>query len=89
MKKMLIFGGIIIALFAAIFAVTQMEEKNASTSQKIDNATSQTDGSDYYTNKISLSDLQKNLKEKRRNSILLSNILRSLPKIISYRSTNG
>ncbi len=27
MKKMLIFGGIIIALFAAIFAVTQMEEK--------------------------------------------------------------
>ncbi len=34
MKKMLIFGGIIIALFAAIFAVTQMEEKNASTSQK-------------------------------------------------------
>src|SRR6478735_6878498 len=35
MKKMLIFGGIIIALFVAIFAVTQMEEKNASTSQKI------------------------------------------------------
>lgn len=66
MKKMLIFGGIIIALFAAIFAVTQMEEKNASTSQKIDNATSQTDGSDYYTNKISLSDLQKNLKEKKK-----------------------
>lgn len=33
MKKMLIFGGIIIALFVAIFAVTQMEEKNA-TSQK-------------------------------------------------------
>lgn len=27
MKKMLIFGGIIIALFVAIFAVTQMEEK--------------------------------------------------------------
>ncbi len=67
MKKMLIFGGIIIALFAAIFAVTQMEEKNASTSQKIDNATgSQTDGPDYYTNKISLSDLQKNLKEKKK-----------------------
>lgn len=27
MKKMLIFGGIIIVLFAAIFAVTQMEKK--------------------------------------------------------------
>ena len=41
--------------------------KNASTSQKIDNATgSQTDGPDYYTNKISLSDLQKNLKEKKK-----------------------
>ncbi len=51
MKKMLIFGGIIIALFAAIFAVTQME-KNASTSQKIDNATSQSDGPDYYTTKF-------------------------------------
>ncbi|TKI87694.1 thioredoxin family protein [Bacillus mycoides] len=69
MKKMLIFGGIIIALFAAIFAVTQMEEKNTSTSQKIDNATSQTDGSDYYTNKISLSDLQKNLKEKKEETV--------------------
>ncbi|EJQ07698.1 thioredoxin [Bacillus cereus] len=69
MKKMLIFGGIIIALFAAIFAVTQMEEKSA-TSQKIDNATgSQTDGSDYYTNKISLSDLQKNLKEKKEETV--------------------
>ncbi|PHG07913.1 thiol reductase thioredoxin [Bacillus toyonensis] len=70
MKKMLIFGGIIIALFVAIFAVTQMEEKNASTSQKIDNATgSQTDGADYYTNKISLSDLQKNLKEKKEETV--------------------
>lgn len=28
MKKMIIFGGIIIALFATIFTVTQMEEKN-------------------------------------------------------------
>ncbi|TBX53369.1 thioredoxin [Bacillus mycoides] len=69
MKKMLIFGGIIIALFAAIFAVTQMEEKSASTSQKIDNTTSQPDGSDYYTNKISLSDLQKNLKEKKEETV--------------------
>ncbi|CAM4087488.1 MULTISPECIES: thioredoxin family protein [Bacillus cereus group] len=69
MKKMLIFGGIIIALFAAIFAVTQMEEKNA-TSQKIDNATdSKTTGPDYYTNKISLSDLQKNLKEKKEETV--------------------
>lgn len=69
MKKMLIFGGIIIALFVAIFAVTQMEEKNA-TSQKIDNATgSTTNGTDYYTNKISLSDLQKNLKEKKEETV--------------------
>ncbi|WP_242314510.1 thioredoxin family protein [Bacillus cereus group sp. BfR-BA-01355] len=69
MKKMLIFGGIIIALFVAIFAVTQMEEKNA-TSQKIDNPTeSKTNVSDYYTNKISLSDLQKNLKEKKEETV--------------------
>ncbi|MBU5220186.1 thioredoxin family protein [Bacillus albus] len=69
MKKMLIFGGIIIALFAAIFAVTQMEEKNA-TSQKIDNATgSTTNDPDYYTNKISFSDLQKNLKEKKEETV--------------------
>ncbi|MEM5666182.1 thioredoxin family protein [Bacillus toyonensis] len=62
---MLIFGGIIIALFAAIFAVTQMEEKNASTSQKIDNATgSQTDGSDYYTNKISFRSPKEFKREK-------------------------
>ena len=39
MKKCLYLAVVIIALFAAIFAVTQMEEKNASTSQKIDNAT--------------------------------------------------
>ena len=32
---MLIFGGIIIVLFAAIFAVTQMEKKNASTDEKV------------------------------------------------------
>ncbi|MDM5192185.1 thioredoxin family protein [Bacillus hominis] len=72
MKKMLIFGGIIIALFAAIFAVTQMEEKSASTSQsqKLNNTTSSpTDGPDYYTNKISLSDLQKNLKEKKEETV--------------------
>ncbi|PYE89480.1 thioredoxin family protein [Bacillus sp. 196mf] len=71
MKKMLIFGGIIIALFAAIFAVTQMEEKTT-TSQKMEEggATgSQTDGPDYYTNKISLSDLQKNLKEKKEETV--------------------
>ncbi|MBE7097720.1 thioredoxin family protein [Bacillus cereus] len=69
MKKMLIFGGIIIALFAAIFAVTQMEEKNA-TSQKIDNPTeSKTNSPDYYTNKISLSDLQKNLKENKEETV--------------------
>lgn len=89
MKKMLIFGGIIIALFVAIFAVTQMEEKNA-TSQKIDNPTeSKTNGPDYYTNKISFRSSKELKREKRRNSILLSNILRSLPKIISCPSANG
>lgn len=35
MKKMLIFGGIIIALFAAIFAVTQMEEKTLQLARKL------------------------------------------------------
>ncbi|KAB2448150.1 thioredoxin family protein [Bacillus thuringiensis] len=71
MKKMLIFGGIIIALFAAIFAVTQMEEKTT-TIQKTEGGSatgSQTDGPDYYTNKISLSDLQKNLKEKKEETV--------------------
>lgn len=72
MKKILIFGGIIIALFAALTAVTQMEKKNASTSQsqKLNNTTSSpADDSDYYTNKISLSDLQKNLKEKKEETV--------------------
>lgn len=72
MKKMLIFGGIIIVLFAAIFAVTQMEKKNASTDEK-----------GYYSNKISLEDLNKNIEDKRTNDLLLSNLLRSLPKGLS------
>lgn len=58
MKKMLIFGGIIIVLFAAIFAVTQMEKKNASTDEK-----------DYYSNKISLEDLNKNIEDKKEQTI--------------------
>lgn len=58
MKKMLIFGGIIIVLFAAIFAVTQMEKKNASTDEK-----------DYYSNKISLEDLNKNIEDKKEQVI--------------------
>ncbi|CAM4107268.1 thioredoxin family protein [Bacillus paramycoides] len=70
MKKMLIFGGIIIVLFAAIYGVTQMEEKNASTSQKLNNnSTSQTNGTDYYANKIALPDLQKNLEEKKEQTV--------------------
>ncbi|HDR7793200.1 TPA: thioredoxin family protein [Bacillus luti] len=69
MKKMLIFGGIIIALFAAIFAVTQMEEKNTASSPKIDNGANQSGGSDYYANKISLADLQKNLEEKKEQTV--------------------
>ncbi|BCB35810.1 thioredoxin [Bacillus cereus] len=58
MKKMLIFGGIIIVLFAAIFAVTQMEKKNASTDEK-----------GYYSNKISLEDLNKNIENKKEQTI--------------------
>ena len=58
MKKMLIFGGIIIVLFAAIFAVTQMEKKNASTDEK-----------GYYSNKISLEDLNKNIEDKKEQTI--------------------
>ncbi|WP_249712258.1 co-chaperone YbbN [Bacillus cereus] len=58
MKKMLIFGGIIIVLFAAIFAVTQMEKKNASTDEK-----------GYYSNKISLEDLNKNIADKKEQTI--------------------
>ena len=69
---MLIFGGIIIVLFAAIFAVTQMEKKNASTDEK-----------GYYSNKISLEDLNKNIEDKRTNDLLLSNLLRSLSKGLS------
>ncbi|HDR4901255.1 thioredoxin family protein [Bacillus cereus] len=58
MKKMLIFGGIIIVLFAAIFAVTQMEKKSASTDEK-----------GYYSNKISLKDLNKNIEDKKEQTI--------------------
>lgn len=58
MKKMLIFGGIIIVLFAAIFAVTQMEKKNTSTDEK-----------GYYSNKISLEDLNKNIEDKKEQTI--------------------
>ncbi|WP_263701754.1 thioredoxin family protein [Bacillus thuringiensis] len=58
MKKMLIFGGIIIVLLAAIFAVTQMEKKNASTDEK-----------GYYSNKISLEDLNKNIEDKKEQTI--------------------
>ncbi len=59
MKKILIFGGIIIVLFAAMFAVAQMEKKNASTNEK-----------DYYSNKISLEDLNKNIEDKKRTNDL-------------------
>ncbi|MCU5470248.1 thioredoxin family protein [Bacillus paranthracis] len=58
MKKILIFGGIIIVLFAAMFAVTQMEKKNASTDEK-----------GYYSNKISLEDLNKNIEDKKEQTI--------------------
>ncbi|MDM5153534.1 thioredoxin family protein [Bacillus sp. DX1.1] len=52
MKKILIFGSIIIALLVAISAITQMENKD-----------------DYYTNSISLTDLQKNMEAKKDQTI--------------------
>ena len=58
MKKILIFGGIIIVLFAAMFAVAQMEKKNASTDEK-----------GYYSNKISLEDLNKSIEDKKEQTI--------------------
>ncbi|PEP83615.1 thioredoxin family protein [Bacillus pseudomycoides] len=58
MKKMLIFGGIIIILFAAMFAVAQMENKNTAKQEK-----------NYYTNKISSSDIRKNNEEKKEQTI--------------------
>ena len=73
---MLIFGGIIIVLFAAIFAVTQMEKKSASTDEK-----------GYYSNKISLEDLNKNIEDKKNKRFTLSNLLRSLSKGLSYCCT--
>ncbi|KFN15930.1 thioredoxin family protein [Bacillus pseudomycoides] len=55
---MLIFGGIIIVLFAAMFAVAQMENKNTAKQEK-----------NYYTNKISSSDIRKNNEEKKEQTI--------------------
>ncbi|PGZ95293.1 thiol reductase thioredoxin [Bacillus pseudomycoides] len=56
MKKMFLFGGIVVVLFIAIFAVSNMGQK-------------QENKTDYYTNKISLEDLQKNVKEKKDQTI--------------------
>ena len=79
---MLIFGGIIIALFAAIFAVTQMEEKTLQLAKRLI-ILLKVRQTVLTTTQINLSfRSSKELKrEKRRNSILLSNILRSLPKL--------
>ncbi|MEH7461831.1 thioredoxin family protein [Bacillus thuringiensis] len=56
MKKMFLFGGIVIALLTAIFAVSNMETKEETKT-------------DYYTNKISLDDLRKNIEEKKDQTI--------------------
>ena len=62
---MLIFGGIIIALFVAIFAVTQMEEKMLLAKRLI--ILLKVRQTVLTTTQIkSLSDLQKNLKEKKK-----------------------
>ncbi|MBY0599764.1 thioredoxin family protein [Bacillus bingmayongensis] len=54
MKKMLIFGGIIIVLFAAILAVTNMETNKKES---------------YYTNKISADEIRKNNEEKKEQTV--------------------
>ena len=46
-----------------------------------------TDEKGYYSNKISLEDLNKNIEDKRTNDLLLSNLLRSLSKGLSYCCT--
>lgn len=70
MKKMILFGSIIIVLFVAIFVVTKIEEKNDSTKQKIEsNTSSKKSDADYYTNKISLVDLQRDLAEKKEEIV--------------------
>jgi len=56
MKKMFLFGGIVIALLITIFAVSNMENKEETKT-------------DYYTNKISLDDLRKNIQEKKDQTI--------------------
>lgn len=58
MKKMFLFGGIIIALLIGVFAVSNMEKKEETTTT-----------TDYYTNKISLDDLRKNIQEKKEQTI--------------------
>ncbi|ENQ3077546.1 thioredoxin family protein [Bacillus cereus] len=56
MKKMFLFGGIVIALLIAIFAVSNMETKEETKT-------------DYYTNKISPEDIRKNIQEKKEQTI--------------------
>ncbi|SFJ94669.1 MULTISPECIES: thioredoxin family protein [unclassified Bacillus (in: firmicutes)] len=56
MKKMFLFGGIVIALLIAIFAVSNIEQKEEAKT-------------DYYTNKISLDDIRKNIQEKKDQTI--------------------
>ena len=63
---MLIFGGIIIALFAAIFAVTQMEEKTLQLAKRLIILLKVRQTVLTTTQIKSLSDLQKNLKEKKK-----------------------
>lgn len=58
MKKMFLFGGIVVLLLAALFMVTSMEEKQVSNDPK-----------DYYTNKTSVDELKTNLKEGKDQTI--------------------
>ncbi|MCM3738081.1 thioredoxin family protein [Bacillus cytotoxicus] len=56
MKKMFLFGGIVITLLIVIFSVSNMENKEETKT-------------DYYTNKISPEDIRKNIQEKKEQTI--------------------
>ncbi|ABS20983.1 MULTISPECIES: thioredoxin family protein [Bacillus cereus group] len=54
MKKLLIFGGIVIVLFVALWGVRFMEDNSKK---------------DYYANKITLEELRKNITDKKDQTI--------------------
>ncbi|UOB98936.1 thioredoxin (plasmid) [Bacillus wiedmannii] len=66
MKKILVFSGIIILCLTAIFFLTNKEKPNEVTKT---NETNETNETNYYTNSISIGDLQRNIKDKKDQTI--------------------